>query len=62
MAEPRERADAAEPTTPAAPQSATVRPRWQAPVLVEYGHLRKLTRGASGNMSDGANMYIQRCL
>jgi hypothetical protein len=45
-------ADTTRPTDPQAPVTADRRP-WSAPRLVEYGHIGKLTQGASGNKSDG---------
>jgi hypothetical protein len=31
---------------------------WVAPVLVEYGHLAKLTRGASGTVTEPSNRMM----
>lgn len=33
---------------------------WEKPTLVEYGHLAKLTRGASGNITEAGGKM--RCL
>ena len=34
------------------------RRQWQAPKLVEYGHIGKLTQGSSGGLSDGSSRKV----
>jgi hypothetical protein len=44
------------------PRDETARPAraWEKPALVEYGHLAKLTRGSSGNITEAGGKM--RCL
>lgn len=35
---------------------------WERPALTEYGHLAKLTRGASGGFPDGSLNRRSMCL
>ncbi len=35
---------------------------WSAPQLLEYGHIGKLTQGASGTKSDGGTTKRNTCL
>ena len=48
MASPARNAASDQTPDPATPASRT----WVRPVLVEYGHLAKLTRGTSGAISE----------
>lgn len=38
------------------------RRQWERPALTEYGHLAKLTRGASGGFPDGSLNRKTMCL
>lgn len=44
------------------PRDENARPAraWEKPALVEYGHLAKLTRGSSGNITEAGGKM--RCL
>lgn len=35
---------------------AAPKPEWKKPVIVEYGHLAKLTRGGSGTRTETTGM------
>ena len=48
MANPDRSADSDKTPDPAAPN----RRAWVRPVLIEYGHLAKLTRGTSGTVTE----------
>lgn len=51
--------DTDDSTKDRAADAAPTRP-WVKPVLVEYGHLAKLTRGGSGNVTEPGSK--KRCL
>lgn len=45
-----------EPRDPQPDGGAKPRRDWARPVIVEYGHLAKLTRGSSGNKGEAGGM------
>ena len=52
--------DAERQTAPA--DNAATAPKYQKPVLTEYGPLAKITQGATGSTGESGNFTMRMCL